>query len=134
MTLITVLIKKHRLHFNLLAVITILLLSLSLSTVASEIIKSPYDNRDYDAVTLSNGLRVILVSDPDADKAAASMDVGVGYFQDPKDRPGLAHFLEHMLFLGTKKYPDADSYKDFISNHGGAANAFTASEHTNYFS
>ena len=100
---------------------------------AEEILKSPADTRDYAAITLDNGLRVILVSDPDTDKAAASLDVNVGYFQDPKERPGLAHFLEHMLFLGTEKYPDANSYKEFISNHGGMDNAYTASEHTNYF-
>ena len=100
---------------------------------AEEVIKSPNDTRDYAALTLENGLRVILVSDPEADKAAASLNVNVGSFQNPDDRPGLAHFLEHMLFLGTKKYPDADSYKEFISNHGGMDNAFTASENTSYF-
>lgn len=109
------------------------LLLVSATLQAQEIIKSPNDNRDYAALTLDNGLRVILVSDPEADKAAASLDVNVGSFQDPDDRPGLAHFLEHMLFLGTKKYPDADAYKEFISNHGGMENAFTATEDTNFF-
>jgi len=125
-------LKKQLAPYSLLFLLLFTLLT-SLTVAAEEILKSPNDNRDYTAITLTNGLRVILVSDPDADKAAASMDVNVGYFQDPNDRPGLAHFLEHMLFLGTKKYPDADSYKDFISNHGGSDNAFTSSEHTNYF-
>eukprot|EP00965_Chrysotila_dentata_P243415 6205400-Pleurochrysis_carterae.AAC.1 len=44
--------------------------------------------------------QVLLVSDPEADKAAACMDVSVGHSSDPSDLPGLAHFLEHMLFLG----------------------------------
>lgn len=57
-------------------------------------------------VTLSNGLTALLVHDPDTDKAAAGMDVHVGHFSDPAELPGLAHFLEHMLFLGTEKVRD----------------------------
>lgn len=96
-------------------------------------ITSPNDSRDYRALTLGNGLEVLLVSAPDADKAAASMNVSVGSAQDPDATPGLAHFLEHMLFLGTDRYPEADSYQQYISQHGGNHNAFTASQDTNYF-
>lgn len=63
---------------------------------------SPFDSRDYRVLTLENGLQALLVSDPDADKAAASMNVRVGSAQDPDDLQGLAHFLEHMLFLGAR--------------------------------
>ncbi|GAB0495515.1 hypothetical protein MMPV_006817 [Pyropia vietnamensis] len=91
------------------------------------------DDRRYRIVTLpTNGLRVMVVSDPAADKAAASLDVAVGHFSDPDDIPGLAHFLEHMLFLGTEKYPDEASYNAFLAENGGHSNAFTASENTNY--
>jgi insulysin len=41
--------------------------------------------------------------------------------------------LEHMLFLGTKKYPDTSEYEAYLSSHGGKSNAFTATEHTNYY-
>jgi secreted Zn-dependent insulinase-like peptidase len=47
------------------------------------------------------------------------MEVNVGSFQDPVDIPGLAHFLEHMLFLGTEKYPDEAAYNKFVESHGG---------------
>jgi len=57
----------------------------------------------------------------------------VGSGNDPKDREGLAHFLEHMLFLGTEKYPDPGEYQQFIRSHGGSHNAFTAFADTNYF-
>jgi len=67
--------------------------------------KSPADEKDYRAMTLANGLRVLLTSDPKADTAAAALNVRVGHFSDPKYLPGLAHFCEHMLFLGTEKYP-----------------------------
>jgi len=95
--------------------------------------QSPNDNNDYRLLELDNGLRIILVSDAQADKAAASMNVAVGSGDDPDDRAGLAHFLEHMLFLGTEKYPDAGEYQQFIRSHGGSHNAFTAFQDTNYF-
>ncbi|WP_374694445.1 insulinase family protein [Halomonas sp. SpR8] len=94
---------------------------------------SPYDSRDYRVLTLENGLNVLLVSDPEADKAAASMNVRVGSAQDPDDLQGLAHFLEHMLFLGTEPYPESDGYQRYISNNAGSHNAFTAQQDTNYF-
>ncbi|WP_016856348.1 insulinase family protein [Halomonas smyrnensis] len=94
---------------------------------------SPSDDRDYRTLTLDNGLTVLLVSDPEADKAAASLNVDVGSAQDPDDLAGLAHYLEHMLFLGTEAYPEADAYQSYLSRHGGQHNAYTASQDTNYF-
>lgn len=96
-------------------------------------IQSPNDDRSYRYLVLDNGLRALLVSDPDTVKAAASLDVHVGSASNPGDRGGLAHFLEHMLFLGTDKYPDSGEYARFISEHGGSRNAYAAFEHTNYF-
>lgn len=97
------------------------------------IVQSPNDDRSYAYRELDNGLRVVLISDPETQKAAAAMDVAVGSADDPKDRAGLAHFLEHMLFLGTEKYPAADDYQKFVSQQGGSHNAYTSPEHTNYF-
>jgi insulysin len=94
---------------------------------------SPEDKRQYRVITLSNGLRAALVSDPVTDKASASMDVHVGHFSDPDELPGLAHFLEHMLFLGTESYPDESSYQAFLSAHGGSSNAYTSNERTSYW-
>ena len=59
-------------------------------------------------------MRCILVQDPEADKSAASIDVKVGSALDPKGHHGTAHFLEHMLFQGTAKYPDENEYDEFI--------------------
>lgn len=95
--------------------------------------RSPADDRSYRYLRLDNGLRVVLVSDPDGDKAAAALSVAVGSFDNPEDRPGLAHFLEHMLFLGTEKYPEPGAYQEFISAHGGSHNAYTSLERTTYF-
>jgi insulysin len=95
--------------------------------------KSPNDNYTYRLLTLDNSLEVLLISDPDAPKAAAALDILVGSGDNPPSRAGLAHFLEHMLFLGTEKYPDAAEYGRFISEHGGSRNAYTSFENTNYF-
>ncbi|MFG6177488.1 insulinase family protein [Halomonas sp. THAF12] len=102
------------------------------STTSTPLV-SPSDEREYRALTLDNGLTVLLVSDAEADKAAASLNVGVGSAQDPDDLAGLAHYLEHMLFLGTEAYPQADAYQSYLSQHGGQHNAYTAAQDTNYF-
>jgi secreted Zn-dependent insulinase-like peptidase len=48
------------------------------------------------------------------------------YFDDPESVPGLAHFLEHAVHLGSSKYPDDRDYKAFLAEHGGASNASTS--------
>ena len=93
----------------------------------------PKDTKEYRYLELDNGLRVLLVSDADTAQAAASLRVDVGAYQDPEEWEGLAHFLEHMLFLGTEKYPDADEYVNYLNAHGGRRNATTAYDNTNYY-
>jgi insulysin len=94
---------------------------------------SANDDREYRYLVLDNELRVLLISDADADKSAASLSVFRGNYDDPPGYPGLAHFLEHMLFIGTQKYPEPDGYFSFVQSHGGNSNAYTSTEHTNYF-
>ncbi|MBN7770088.1 insulinase family protein [Marinobacter daepoensis] len=118
---------------TLFLVVSILLAPVAVAAATLSPTQSPNDPNQYRFLELDNGLRVILASDPDADKAAASLNVAVGSGNDPKEREGLAHFLEHMLFLGTEKYPEAGEYQQFIRSHGGSHNAFTAFEDTNYF-
>ena len=83
-------------------------------------------------IRLSNHLEAYLISDPDAEKSATALCVGVGSWDNPDDAPGLAHFLEHMLFLGTEEFPEEDSYSKFVRDHGGRSNAYTADTVTNY--
>jgi secreted Zn-dependent insulinase-like peptidase len=96
------------------------------------IVKSENDDRAYRYLVLPNHLQVLLISDPTTEKSAASLDIHIGSAQDPDDRPGLAHFLEHMLFLGTQKYPAAGEYQEYINAHSGSNNAYTSLEHTNF--
>lgn len=94
---------------------------------------SPNDTNQYRYKTLDNGLRALLIHDHSAQKSAAALAVNVGHFDDPIDREGLAHYLEHMLFLGTEKYPTVGEFQHFISQHGGSNNAWTGTEHTCFF-
>lgn len=96
------------------------------------IIKSQQDCREYRGLQLENGLKVLLISDPATDISAAAMCVRVGYMSDPDYIPGLAHFCEHMLFLGTEKYPDENDYSTYLSKNGGSSNAATYSDNTRY--
>jgi secreted Zn-dependent insulinase-like peptidase len=95
-------------------------------------IVAPTDQARFRRLVLPNGMRVLLASDPRFNRSAAALVVDVGQIDDPRDTEGLAHFLEHMLFLGTAKYPDEGEYGRFIQRNGGSQNAYTASDHTNY--
>ena len=71
--------------------------------VFNDVEKRKNDERNYRGVILKNGLRVMLISDPKTTLSAVSLDVGVGNWSDPPNLQGLAHYLEHMLFLGNEK-------------------------------
>jgi len=92
---------------------------------------SPNDKSVCQTYILSNKLRVFVISDQTISIDAVALTVGVGHFQDPI--LGLAHFLEHMLFMGSTKYPDEKEFFKFITNNGGISNAYTASDHTCYY-
>jgi insulysin len=79
------------------------------------IIKSKSDKRTYKHLVLGNKLEAILISDMEADKSAAALDVRVGCSLDSKEFFGTAHFLEHMLFMGSEKYPSENDYMEYIS-------------------
>lgn len=104
------------------------------STCEDKILRSENDkDRKYRGLILRSGMRVMLVSDPTAKMSSGAMNVGVGSNSDPKEVQGIAHFLEHMLFLGTEKYPNETDYSKFINTHGGETNAYTDRENTQYY-
>ena len=84
----------------------------------------------YKHTVLENGLEMLAISDPKSTKGAASMDCKVGQLHEGDDVPGLAHFCEHMMFLGTEKYPEEGEYESYVTRNGGRLNAYTASENT----
>lgn len=99
----------------------------------TKIVKPNNDTREYRGLVLGNHLRVMLVSDPTTDKSAGSLSVKVGSLADPWGMQGLAHFLEHALFLTTRKYPEENFFKNFVVQYGGHTNAFTSLTETCYF-
>ncbi|XP_030424790.1 insulin-degrading enzyme isoform X2 [Gopherus evgoodei] len=105
----------------------------AIKRLANKIIKSPGDKREYRGLELENGIKAMLICDPTTDKSSAALDVHIGSLSDPLNIAGLSHFCEHMLFLGTKKYPKENEFSQFLSEHAGSSNAFTSEEHTNYY-
>lgn len=119
----------------LLSLLPALSLSTRAETTAADLpprIVAPTDKAQFRHFTLDNGMRVLLVSDPKFNKSAAALVVATGQIDDPFDMVGLAHFTEHMLFLGTEKYPDVESYSAFMTSNGGYNNAYTSTDITNY--
>ncbi|NLD39445.1 MAG: hypothetical protein GX654_21535 [Desulfatiglans sp.] len=105
---------------------------LNISLAAQTLTKHPEDKSVSRNLVLENGLKVLLVSDPAFNKSAVSLEVQAGSLMDPEERQGLAHFLEHMLFLGNKKYPEVDEFSTYLDSHGGYTNAFTGEDRSNY--
>ncbi|PVI04297.1 LuxS/MPP-like metallohydrolase [Periconia macrospinosa] len=91
------------------------------------------DDRSYRIITLENKLEAILIHDPETDKASAALDVNVGSYSDWEDMPGIAHAVEHLLFMGTEKYPEENNYNKYLTSHSGMSNAYTAATSTNYY-
>eukprot|EP00559_Dactyliosolen_fragilissimus_P007895 CAMPEP_0184864396 /NCGR_PEP_ID=MMETSP0580-20130426/14781_1 /TAXON_ID=1118495 /ORGANISM="Dactyliosolen fragilissimus" /LENGTH=1210 /DNA_ID=CAMNT_0027363151 /DNA_START=55 /DNA_END=3687 /DNA_ORIENTATION=+ len=98
-----------------------------------DFVKPALDKRKYRSILLPNNLQVLLVSDPDTDIESAAVHTRTGHFNDPAHRAGLAHFHEHMLFLGTQKFPVENEFEDFLGRNGGLSNAYTDMEDTNYY-
>lgn len=98
----------------------------------NEIITSSYDDKQYDSFILDNGLSVLVISDPKAQVAAASLTVAVGSKHSPKHRLGLAHLLEHIVLLGSEKYPEIGSFNQFFKKQNGWSNGSTRSDNTRY--
>ncbi|KAM3418074.1 hypothetical protein BST61_g6279 [Cercospora zeina] len=101
--------------------------------LADNLEKPLLDNRSYRVIELPNKLEVLLIHDADTDKASAAMDVNVGSLSDPEEMQGMAHAVEHLLFMGTEKYPGENDYNSYLTKYGGMSNAFTAGTDTNYY-
>ncbi|KAJ9078501.1 metalloprotease [Entomophthora muscae] len=94
--------------------------------------RSEGDMKSYRSVILDNQLEVLLVSDPLARKASASLVVSSGSQDDPDETLGLAHFCEHMMHMGSAKYPDEGTYSNYLNDNGGSFSATTYYNHTSY--
>ncbi|KAJ9049382.1 hypothetical protein DSO57_1025203 [Entomophthora muscae] len=95
--------------------------------------KNPLDPREYQGLKLNNRLKVLLISDPKAKKSTVSLGISSGGLDDPDNVPGLAHFIEHMVIQGSRKYPEAYNFTGFLDSNGGGRSALTGFEETFYF-
>lgn len=91
------------------------------------------DKLTYFHRVLENKLQIIFVQDPNSNISSAHMQVAVGSVSNPKNIDGLAHFLEHMLFMGSDMYPGGTFFQNQVAANGGATNAYTDTDHTQYF-
>ncbi|WLG50399.1 pyrroloquinoline quinone biosynthesis protein PqqF [Pseudomonas sp. FP1742] len=83
--------------------------------------------------TLATGLRVTLRHAPGLKRCAAALRVAAGSHDVPLAWPGLAHFLEHLLFLGTERFPAQQGLMAYVQGHGGQVNARTSERTTDFF-
>ena len=103
------------------------------SVLLNKVHQSERDDRQYEVIELNNKMRVLLVSDPKATKSLGSIALPVGSLYDPVLQQGLAHYTEHMVLMGSKKYPQPSSFTEFLSRHAGNYNATTSGNRTAFF-
>ncbi|KAJ3009499.1 hypothetical protein HKX48_007910 [Thoreauomyces humboldtii] len=97
------------------------------------LITSQLQDRKVAKIVLSNGVKGVVISDRNSPTTGAALSVEAGSWMDPGNANGMAHFLEHLLFLGTKKYPDPHDYERFIFDANGSLNGYTSSDHSLYY-
>lgn len=99
----------------------------------NDIYSSVNDITEYRLITLQNGLQLFLIDDKESTYSTALTYVDVGSNDNPDTLLGLAHFLEHMLFMGSDLYPGESYFQNMVSKHGGETNAFTTDTCTQYY-
>lgn len=103
------------------------------SKVIQNFMKGESDPLLYRIVKLSNGITGLLIQDEETSKSSVAAVMHIGSLRDFEDFQGVAHFLEHMLFMGSEKYPDHEHFEKYVANNGGSFNAYTSQLMTNYF-
>ncbi|OTA16684.1 zinc protease [Xenorhabdus vietnamensis] len=106
---------------------------LSWQPLPDTIHKSERDPRQYKAIKLQNDMTVLLVSDEKAIKSLAAVSIPVGHMENPDNQLGLAHYLEHMVLMGSKRYPQPGEFAEFLQKHGGSRNASTTANRTAFY-
>ena len=96
------------------------------SNLQSEVI---YNAKSFE---LRNGMKVVVVENKRAPVISQMIWYNFGSGVEEKGKSGLAHFMEHLMFKGTRKFPD-NYYSNFIAKIGGSENAFTSYDYTAYY-
>jgi zinc protease len=95
----------------------------------SQVVSKIFNSKEF---FLDNGLRVVLIENNRAPIVTQMIWYNVGSVDENYGKSGLAHFLEHLMFKGTKKFP-TNYFSKFISSNGGSENAFTSFDYTAYY-
>ena len=98
-----------------------------------EIIKPKNDIRNFKVIILKNGIKCVLIQDILLDKSHVITSVNVGSLANKEYYDGIAHLLEHMCFISSKKYKETNYLEKKVKEYGGDTNAFTADEATIYY-
>lgn len=100
-------------------------------------LQSASDKKSYKLIKLPNGLKVLMVKEPTLPGtnglAAVALTVDIGSFKDPPEVQGLAHYLEHLLFMGSQKHEKENDFDQFIKMRCGFDNAVTEVEFTTFY-
>ncbi len=107
--------------------------NLGFELIKTSINKSPNDKAIYQGIKLANGMTVLLISDEKANKSLMATALPIGSMEDPMEQQGLAHYLEHMILMGSKNYPETNSLEQFLNKNGGYNNASTTAYRTAYY-
>ncbi len=91
------------------------------------------ESREFKYGILKNGLKYTVVKDKETTISNIGVSIRAGAFNDPVEYMGLAHFLEHMLFMGSKKYKDEHYFMGRLNDLGGDSNAYTDLFETVYY-
>ena len=106
---------------------------MSASSIITSIEKSKSDKFSCLIKIIPNGIKALLVSDPESENSSAALGVNIGSLSDKPEEQGLAHFCEHLLFMGTDKYPSENDYDDYLTKNGGFSNAYTKDDKTVFY-
>ena len=106
---------------------------MSKESLYTNIEKSKSDKFDCVLKILQNGFKALIVSDSEAEKSSAGVAVNVGSLIDLPNEMGLAHFCEHLLFMGNEKYPSENDFEEYLSKNGGESNAYTDNDKTVFY-
>jgi predicted Zn-dependent peptidase len=87
----------------------------------------------FERTILSNGLRLLVAPMPHTHSVSIGFFIGTGSRYEENACAGVSHFIEHMLFKGTEKWPTARALAEAIEGIGGVINAGTGRELTNYW-
>ena len=102
------------------------LLALAPGRTATATVFSP------ESATLDNGLQIVVIPNHRAPIVIQMVWYKVGSADDPSGKSGIAHFLEHLMFKGTKSVRPGD-FSKIVARNGGQDNAFTSNDYTAYF-